>query len=182
STNVLKVDAVTVPAGLNVVLTYDGLTNRPTSAGSFTVIGAINEANYEGSATNTFLVNKASQVITIAPMTNSIPLKDLTNVVVSASSDSGLPVSLSLDTNSVAVLSGATNNGSGVLNNIQQTGNVYLRASQAGNGNYQAASDAALTINVVKLNQSITFNTLPAQVYTNAPFTLSASASSGGRW
>ena len=176
--NILKVDAVTVPAGLNVVITYDGLTNQPTNAGSFTAIGTINDSNYSGSVTNTFLVNKASQVITIAPMADRTPLKDLTNVVVSASSDSGLPVTLSLDANSVAVLSGATSNGSGVLNNIQQTGDVYLRASQGGTGNYQAASDATLTINVVKNNQSITFNTLPAQVFTNAPFALSAVASS----
>ena len=176
--NILKVDAVTVPAGLNVVITYDGLTNRPTNTGSFTVIGTINDSNYSGSVTNIFVVNKASQVITIAPMANSFPLKDLTNVVVSASSDSALPVTLSLDANSVAVLSGATSNGAGLLNNIQQTGNVYLRASQTGNGNYEAAPDATLTINVEKSNQSITFNTLPAQVFNNAPFSLSASASS----
>jgi hypothetical protein len=84
-----------------------------------------------------------------------------------------------LDTNSVATISGSTTNGSGSLDGIGQTGFVYLRARQAGGSNHLAAADATLTIDVVKDNQSITFNSLPAQVTTNAPFALSATADSG---
>jgi len=37
--------AGTTPSGLAVVLTYNGSANAPTNAGSYTVIGTINDAN-----------------------------------------------------------------------------------------------------------------------------------------
>lgn len=49
--------ATTVPAGLNVTVTYDGTTTPPTDAGSYTVVATVNEANYVGSATGTLLIN-----------------------------------------------------------------------------------------------------------------------------
>ena len=36
----------------------------PTSAGSYTVIGTINDANYQGSTTNTLVINKAVLTVT----------------------------------------------------------------------------------------------------------------------
>ena len=44
------------PAGLVVDLTYDGLTNAPTDPGSYSVIGTINDAIYQGSSTNTLVI------------------------------------------------------------------------------------------------------------------------------
>jgi hypothetical protein len=179
SSNSLVPAVKTTPAGVNVVLTYNGSTNIPTTAGTYTVVATVDDANYSGSVTNTLTVGKATQVITFAPMTNRVSINQLSNVVVSASSSSGLPVSLSLDANSVATLSGNTNNGAGMLDDIGTSGFVYLRAKQAGGVNHLAAADATLAIDVVKDNQSITFNSLPAQVTTNAPFALSATADSG---
>ena len=51
--------ASTTPSGLTVNLTYNGSANAPTNAGSYTVIGTINDANYQGGATNTLVINKA---------------------------------------------------------------------------------------------------------------------------
>jgi len=42
----------TNPEGLPADLTYDGLTNKPLNAGSYTVIGTIYDLTYQGSATN----------------------------------------------------------------------------------------------------------------------------------
>ena len=55
-----SVTATTTPSGLTVNLTYNGSTNAPTNAGSYTVIGTINDANYQGSATNTLVINNAT--------------------------------------------------------------------------------------------------------------------------
>jgi hypothetical protein len=44
-----------------VNLTYSGLANAPTNAGSYTVIGTINDVNYQGSATNTLVISSASR-------------------------------------------------------------------------------------------------------------------------
>jgi hypothetical protein len=56
--------AITTPSGLAVSFTYNGSATVPTSAGSYTVIGTINDANYQGSATNTLVISQASGAIT----------------------------------------------------------------------------------------------------------------------
>ena len=50
------VSVTTSPADLAVSLTYDGSANAPTNIGSYTVIGAVSDANYQGSATNTLVI------------------------------------------------------------------------------------------------------------------------------
>jgi hypothetical protein len=51
---------------LLVNVTYDGLTNAPTNAGSYFVSGAISDPNYQGSATNTLAINQAVAGITFS--------------------------------------------------------------------------------------------------------------------
>lgn len=50
------VSATTTPPGLTVALTYDGSPYPPTSVGSYTVVGTINDPNYHGSAINTLAI------------------------------------------------------------------------------------------------------------------------------
>jgi len=50
------VSATTVPSGLAVNLTYNGSTNAPTNTGSYTVIGTVNDPNYQGSVTNMLVI------------------------------------------------------------------------------------------------------------------------------
>ena len=51
--------ATTTPTGLTVTFTYNGSATIPTSAGSYTVVGTINDAKYQGKATGTLVINKA---------------------------------------------------------------------------------------------------------------------------
>ena len=51
--------ATTTPSGLAVNFTYNGSATVPTSAGSYTVVGTINDANYQGSATGTLVIAQA---------------------------------------------------------------------------------------------------------------------------
>lgn len=55
----------TVPAGLSVGLTYNGEITAPVSAGSYEVIATINDANYEGTTTQTLVIDKAPAEITL---------------------------------------------------------------------------------------------------------------------
>jgi hypothetical protein len=57
--------ATTTPSGLTVNITYNGSANAPTNAGSYTVIGMINDANYQGGATNTLVINKGAGTVTL---------------------------------------------------------------------------------------------------------------------
>jgi hypothetical protein len=54
----------TTPTGLAVVITYNGSADVPTNAGSYTVIGTVNDVNYQGSVTNTLVINKAPLTVT----------------------------------------------------------------------------------------------------------------------
>src|SRR5207248_4797507 len=90
---------------------------------------------------------------------------------VSATASSGLPVSFS-------ILSGpATISGNTVT--ITGVGTVTVRASQAGNTNYNPATPVDQLFNVSKTDQSITFGTLANKNFGDVPFTVSATASSG---
>ncbi len=64
---VKPVTANTTPTNLMVVLTYDGSSNAPVTAGNYQVVGTIVDTNYEGSATNTLCINPATPTITIPP-------------------------------------------------------------------------------------------------------------------
>ncbi|MGD0091432.1 MAG: MBG domain-containing protein, partial [Planctomycetota bacterium] len=48
--------ATTTPAGLNVILTYNGSTTAPTLPGSYAVVAAINDPDYAGSTTGTLVI------------------------------------------------------------------------------------------------------------------------------
>jgi len=54
-----------------VNITYNGSPNAPTNAGSYTVIGTINDSNYVGSVTNTLTINKAAAIVTLANLSQT---------------------------------------------------------------------------------------------------------------
>jgi hypothetical protein len=51
----------TVPQGLNVILTYDGSAVAPLAVGSYSVVGTIDDANYQGSASGTLVIEEISR-------------------------------------------------------------------------------------------------------------------------
>ena len=63
--------ATTTPSGLAVTFTYNGSATAPTSAGSYTVVGTINDANYQGSATGTLVIAQASSSITLGSLSQT---------------------------------------------------------------------------------------------------------------
>jgi len=56
--------ASTIPAGLSVSFTYDGSATLPKNAGSYVVVATINDINYQGSTSGTFIINKATLTAT----------------------------------------------------------------------------------------------------------------------
>jgi fibronectin type 3 domain-containing protein len=57
--------ATIAPAGLTVAFTYDGSSDAPTNAGTYTVIGSVVDALYVGSATNNLVITKAAATVTL---------------------------------------------------------------------------------------------------------------------
>jgi hypothetical protein len=55
--------AVTNPPGLSVAFTYNGSASAPTAAGSYSVVGTVNDPNYSGSQTGNLVVSQANTTI-----------------------------------------------------------------------------------------------------------------------
>ena len=89
----------TTPPGLLVILTYDGSANCPSAVGSYTVVGTINDANYQGSATNTLVIQPVLPFLTQQPQSQSVLAG--TNVTFSVAgrrhTAAGLPVAQGRD-------------------------------------------------------------------------------------
>jgi hypothetical protein len=89
------ISATTVPAGLNVALTYDGSATAPSAAGSYPVVATINDANYQGTVSDTLVIGKATATITLGDLAATF---DGTPKAVSATTvPAGLNVALTYD-------------------------------------------------------------------------------------
>jgi DNA/RNA endonuclease G (NUC1) len=62
------VSVTTAPAGLNVVLTYDGASAAPVNAGSYSVVATIDDPDYAGAATDTLSIAKAPATVTLGTL------------------------------------------------------------------------------------------------------------------
>ena len=56
--------ATTTPASLAFDLTYNGSATAPTNAGTYVVVGTINDATYQGSSSGNLIIAKITPVIT----------------------------------------------------------------------------------------------------------------------
>ena len=111
----------------------------------------------------------AAQTITFGALSDRA--YTTTPFTVSATASSGLAPTFSI-VSGPATISGNTVTLTGV-------GTVVVRASQAGNASYAAATPVDRSFAVTQAIQTITFGTLPTKTYGDAPFAVSATASSG---
>jgi len=120
--------------------------------------------------TQVVAVHLAHQGITVTPVTTT--QYALSQLTLSASSSSSLPVTLASVTPNVCTLSGNTAS-------FLTAGTCDIHATQAGNATYAVAPLIAYDIDVHPIIQTITFTTVPAPVYPLTKVTLSATATSG---
>jgi ABC-type Fe3+-hydroxamate transport system substrate-binding protein len=117
-----------------------------------------------------FQVTKESQTITFGALSNrpygTAPF------TVSATASSGLTVTFYSQTPRVCTVSGTTVT-------LAAVGTCSIEAAQAGNADYAAAPTVSQSFQVTKGSQTIAFGALSNQPYGTAPFTVSATASSG---
>ncbi len=60
--------ATTTPSGKTVTFTYNGSATVPTNAGSYTVVGTINDTNYSGTATSSLVIAQASATVSLGSL------------------------------------------------------------------------------------------------------------------
>ena len=127
----------TTPTGLNVDVTYAGNAQAPTNAGSYAVVATVNNANYQGSANGTLVIDKASQVITFAPLADKILGADFN--ISATGGNSGNAVTF-------AAAGSCTISGNNTVS-VTGVGSCTITASQAGDSNYNAAQNVTQSFN-----------------------------------
>jgi hypothetical protein len=120
-------------------------------------------------AQQTETVAKGDQAITFG----TLPGKrfDEGPITLSATASSGLAVAFTSATTGVCTVSGTTVT-------FVTVGTCTINADQAGNGNWNAASQVQQSFTISKGNQTITFGALADKRFDQGPLTLSATASS----
>ncbi len=145
-----SVTVTTNPTPLPVTVTYDSSPTAPTNVGSYAVVATINDATYQGSATDTLVITKAPQAITF----NTLPNRTFGDApfALSATADSALPVTFS-------VLSGPATLSGNTLT-LNGAGTVVVSASQPGDTNHLAATQVDRSFTVAKATAGITLDGL----------------------
>jgi sugar lactone lactonase YvrE len=173
--------SATSSSGLPVVFTSSNVNVATIVGKTVTIVGA-------GTATVTahqpgdlvyfpaspvsknLVVHKASQTITFdtpGEKTFGGAAFDL-----NATSSSGLAVTITSGTSTVATVNGKTVT-------IVGAGSTLLSVNQIGNNNYLPAATVEKTLLVKKASQTIAFNSIPAKAVGESPFSVLATASSG---
>jgi hypothetical protein len=138
--NVKAPQVTTDPAGLDVRMTYNGSLTLPSTPGEYEVKAIINDRNVRGSKTATMVIGKSPQDITFPAIPNLNISGNPVILVLSATSNSGLPVKY------IVLRGGATVDGN--LLTISQPGLVSLTAQQLGNENYLPADEEVRSFEV----------------------------------
>lgn len=175
--------ALTAAASSNLPVSYTSSdpTVATVSGGVLTIVGV-------GSTTITasqpgdsiyFPATSVQQTLTVSPSSQTItfdPVPQSTygdgSVALIATSSSGLPVTFTSGNPNIATVNGSTLT-------ILNAGAATIVAHQVGNADYTAATDVAQTIYIAKADQTITFTMPSTMVYGDAPYTLTATSSSG---
>jgi hypothetical protein len=153
------VTAQTTPAGLSVAFTYGGSATAPTNVGSYAVIATVTDPNYQGTASGTLVIGKATAGITLSSLS---PTYDGTPKAASATtSPAGLNVSF-------------TYNGSAT---VPTAAGSYTVVATVNDTNYQGTANGTLVIG--KAAATVTLGSL-APTYDGTPKAATATTTPGG--
>ena len=155
------------------VCTVSGSTVTLVTTGTCTVTASqTGSANYSAApvVTQSFTVTTPSQTITF-PVLNTVTF-GIGPFAITATASSGLTVSFVSTTTAVCTVAASTVT-------IVGGGTCSITASQPGNGTFGPAPTVSRSFTVNPAAQTITFAALSNRTANSAPFTLSATASSG---
>jgi hypothetical protein len=157
--------AATSTAGLSVTLTgsssvctiSSGVVSFQASGTCTLIANQPGDANYKAApqVQQSFSVGPGVQTISFTSTAPATAGVGGTTYIATASSSSGLPVTLTLDTSVCAISSGTVS--------FISTGTCTIRGTQPGNSNFQAANPVTQSFTVAKGAQMISFtSTVPA--------------------
>ena len=158
----------TTPSGLSVSVTYNGSATVPTAAGSYSVVATVTDPNYQGSATGTLVISKA---------TASVQLNNLSTTY------NGSPQGVSVVTTPSGLSVGVTYNGSST---VPTAAGSYPVVATVNDPNYTGSANGTLVISqatasVQLSNLSVMYNGSPQPAtVTTTPSGLTVSVTYNG--
>ncbi len=162
------VAVTTTPAGLVTRVTYDGSPVVPCNAGTYAVAATVVSADYTGTATATLTISKAPLVAKAV---------DLSKVYGDPNPALALTYSGLVNGETEAVLD-AMPTASTPAVPASNAGTYPITLSGGHDDNYAFTLQPG-TMTVTKAGQRLTFESLPGKTFGDAPFALSATATSG---
>ncbi len=114
--------ATTEPAGLDVVITYDGSEAAPIAAGSYAVVGAIQDGHYQGSASGTLVVSKGEASVVLENLQQSYDGAE--KVVTAVTEPAGLLVVITYDGSGTAPTAVGVYGVTGTVNDANYSGSA----------------------------------------------------------
>ena len=136
-----SVTSITTPSNLAVGVIYNGSSNAPSNAGSYSVVGVVNDQNYTGSNSTTLVIAKASNAVsTFTPISTQTFSSNATVSISVPASSSGLPANLSVVSGPATLI--------GNTLTLTGPGTVVLAAEQVGDSNYMPASRVTTSFTV----------------------------------
>lgn len=153
------VTATTSPAGLAVNITYNGETQAPTQAGSYSVEAAISDPNYQGSATGTLVIGKAAASISLGGL--SATYDGTSKSVTATTTPAALAVTLLYNGSPQAPINAGS----------------YSVAATIDDNNHQGSTTGTLIIG--KATASVTLSQLAA-TYDGEPKSITAATTPAG--
>jgi hypothetical protein len=154
-----QVTVTTQPANIAVKVTYNGSTTPPTNAGEYAIVATITDPQYSGSAAGQLVIGKAAATIAVEQLDYTYD---------------GSPKSAHAST-TPAGLDTVFVTYNGAPAPPSNAGNYAVIASLR-NRNYEASA-VNVTLVIHKAAQTVVFDALPNRTYGDAPFTLTAHAS-----
>jgi hypothetical protein len=172
----------TAPGNLHVTLVFaeGGISStNPVNVGSYPFIATIDDKNYDGSANGTLVIGQASTTTSITAHTPSPsnPGQPIT-VSFSVTAAAGTPTGNVTVSDGTVSCTASVATGSCALTPTA-AGAKTLTATYGGDLNFTGSTSSGVAHTVQKASQSISFGALGAKTYGDAPFTVSATASSG---
>jgi uncharacterized repeat protein (TIGR03803 family) len=153
--------ATTSPTGLSVSFTYNGNSTAPTAAGSYAVVGTINDPNYQGSATGTMTIAKATATVTLGGLSATYTGSPI--AATATTSPTGLSVNLTYNGNSTAPTAAGSYAVVGTINDPNYQGSAtgtlaIAKATPTVNWATPAAITDGTALSATQLDASATFN------------------------
>ena len=167
------VTATTTPPGLEVDFTYTDSNNNtsstaPTNAGSYTVVGTVNNPNYTGSATGTLVIYKATATGTINSASLSATYDGNPHAATAMTNPPGLEVDFTYtDSNNITSSTAPTNAGS------------YTVTATINDPNYMGGGTGTLVIAQAAANVTLNNGSLSA-TYDGTPHAATATTVPSG--